>query len=64
MKSIFIILLLLTGIAGQAAWAEDQPADSSDTTTQPADTTQDSGGDSEASKAGKEEGKDEEPDCD
>jgi hypothetical protein len=67
MLHIFIMLLLLTGIAGQAVRAGDQPADSSDTIPQPAETTQESGAGSDDSKEGKEgkEGKagEDEPDC-
>jgi hypothetical protein len=61
MKHIFIMLLLLTGIAGQAVRAGDQPADSSDTIPQSTGTTQESGGDSDASNEGKTG--EEEPDC-
>lgn len=60
MKRIFILLLLLTGISGQATWAGDQSADSNESSTQPADSTQDSGGDSKAPKEGQDEA---EPDC-
>ena len=63
MKHILIMLLLLTGIASQASHAEDQPADSSDTSTQPADTKQGSGGDSAVPEKDKKAEDEEEPDC-
>lgn len=60
MKRIFIMLLLLAGIAGQTAWAGEQPADSGDTSTQQPRPGQDSGSDGKAPEKDEEE---EEPDC-
>ena len=66
MKRIFIMLLFLTGIGGQAAHAGDPPADGSDTIAQPDDTTQGPDGGSTPPEEGKGKGTaegDEEPDC-
>ena len=63
MKRIFIMLLMLTGIAGPAAHAEEQPAGSSDTITRTVDSTPDTNGSKEVPGEGKEQDENE-PDCD
>ena len=59
MKHVLLALILLGGIGIQPLYAEEEPAETGDTTAQPADATQDSGG--KEKKPAEEE---EEPDCD
>jgi hypothetical protein len=62
MKRIFIMLWMLTGIAGPATHAEEQPAGSSDPVTRTDDATPDTDGSKEAPGKGKEQDE-KEPDC-
>jgi hypothetical protein len=66
MKRLFAMLLLLDGVAVQAAPAGEQAADSSATATAPAAAAQDAPAGNESSGPAQENGKatgDKEPDC-
>lgn len=62
MRYILVILFMLTGLAGHSYAAGEQPADSGDSTTQPAAPAPEAGKDKDKDKKKPAEGE-AEPDC-
>jgi len=60
MRYILVILFMLTGLAGHSYAAGEQPADSGDSTTQPAAPAPEAGKDKDKKKPAEAEA---EPDC-